>query len=234
MLFFNLFCYVSYIVSLLNMFARHTFVWIGCATGDRRSAVWRHATQRFKTRASSAPVPGLLAVQWWDCKDMNRGGIKLELVQSPLAYTCSYLNGRDRATGTLFLLNTLCDVSRLYEGSLPQAQTRTSISQTCLSDSLPKVDKLIVPEMLQTQMLEKIHETHLGIVRCKSRARRVLLWPGMSAQIEEIVAVCRVCEEHSRANPREPLVPMEFPDLPWALFELNNHHNLTMADCFSK
>ena len=96
MLFFYLFCYVSYIVSLLNMFARHTFVWIGCATGDRRSAVWRHATQRFKTRASSAPVPGLLAVQWWDCKDMNRGGIKLELVQSPPAYTCSYLNGRER------------------------------------------------------------------------------------------------------------------------------------------
>ena len=27
---------------------------------------------------------------------------------------------------------------------------------------------------------------------------------------------------------------MEFPDLPWALFELNNHHNLTMADCFPK
>ena len=32
---------------------------------------------------------------------------------------------------------------------------------------------------------------------------------------------------------------MEFPDRPWVkvgadLFELNSHHNLTMADCFSK
>ena len=93
--------------------------------------------------------------------------------------------------------------------------------------------------MLQSQMLEKIHETHLGIVRCKSRARRVLLWPGMSAQREEIVAACRVCEEHSRANLKEPLVPMEFPDRPRVkvgaeLFELTNHHNLIMADCFSK
>ena len=53
---------------------------------------------------------------------------------------------------------------------------------TCLSDSLFKVDKLIVPKILQSQ---KIHETHLGTVRCKSRARRVLLWPGMSAQRED-------------------------------------------------
>ena len=56
---------------------------------------------------------------------------------------------------------------------------------TCLTDSLLKVDKLIVPKMLQSEMLEKIHETHLGIVRCKSRARRVLLWPGMSAHRED-------------------------------------------------
>ena len=107
-----------------------------------------------------------------------------------------YFFKRQGATGTLFLLNTLCDVSRLYERSLPHAQTCTSVSQTvmywsyrdvltCLSDSLLKVDKLIVPKMHQLQMLDKIHETHLGIVRCKSRARRVLLWPGMSAQRED-------------------------------------------------
>ena len=96
----------------------------------------------------------------------------------------------------LFLRNTLCDVSGLYEGSLPQARTRTPVSQTviywsyrdvltCLSDSLLKVDKPTVPRMLQSEMLKKVHETHLGIVRCKSKARRVLLWPGMSAQRED-------------------------------------------------
>ena len=56
---------------------------------------------------------------------------------------------------------------------------------------------------------------------------------------EKIVAACRVCEEHSRANPKESLVPMEFPDLSWVkvganLFELNSHHNLIIVDCFSK
>ena len=124
-----------------------------------------------------------------------------------------YFFKRQGATGTLFLLNTLCDVSRLYERSLPQAQTCISISQTalilrdelaCPSDSLLKVDKLIVPKTLQSEILEKAHETHLGIVRCKSKARPVLLLPRMSAQREEIVAACRMCEEHSRANRKEP------------------------------
>ena len=84
-------------------------------------------------------------------------------------------------------------------------------------------------------MLEKIHETHLGIVKCESRARRVLFEPGTSTQIEKTVAACRVCAEHSRANPRKPLIPMVISDRPWAklganLFEPNNHHYLTIVD----
>ena len=48
-----------------------------------------------------------------------------------------------------------------------------------------------------------------------------------------------VCAEHSRANPKEPMIPMEVPDRPWAkvgadLFELNSHHTLVTADYFSQ
>ena len=47
-----------------------------------------------------------------------------------------------------------------------------------------------------------------------------------------------MCAEHSRANPKEPLIPVEVPDRPWAkfgadLFELNTHHYPVMVDCFS-
>ena len=45
---------------------------------------------------------------------------------------------------------------------------------TCLDGLLFKGDKIIVPKTLQSEMLEKIHETHLGIVKCKNRARQVL------------------------------------------------------------
>ena len=61
----------------------------------------------------------------------------------------------------------------------------------------------------------------------------------MSTHIQETDAACRVCAEHCRANPKEPLISMEIPDRPSVkfvvdLFELNNHHYLIMVDYFSK
>ena len=41
---------------------------------------------------------------------------------------------------------------------------------TCLDGFLFKGVKLIVPKTLQSEMLETIDETYLGIVKCKSRA----------------------------------------------------------------
>ena len=106
---------------------------------------------------------------------------------------------------------------------------------TCLDGLLFKGEKVILPQTIKSEMLEKIHETHLGTVKCKSRARQVLFWPGMSSQIQEPVAACRVCAEHSRAKPKEPMIPVEVPDRPWAkvggdLFELNNRHYLVTVD----
>ena len=44
---------------------------------------------------------------------------------------------------------------------------------TCLDGLLFKGDKIVVPKTLQSEMLEKIHETHQGIVKRKNRARQV-------------------------------------------------------------
>ena len=48
------------------------------------------------------------------------------------------------------------------------------------SGLLFKAAKLIVPNQMRQEMLNKIHESHLGIVKCKERARDILYWPGMS------------------------------------------------------
>ena len=41
--------------------------------------------------------------------------------------------------------------------------------------------RIVVPPTMRPAMLEIIHETHLGTVKCKQRAREALHWPGMSA-----------------------------------------------------
>jgi len=78
-----------------------------------------------------------------------------------------------------------------------------------------KTHKLIVPESLRPDMLDKIHEAHLGITKCKSRARETLFWPGMSTEIENKVAACEKCAENQNRNPKEPLVITEVPERPW-------------------
>ena len=47
--------------------------------------------------------------------------------------------------------------------------------------------KILVPPFMRPVMLALIHGTHLGIVKCKQRAREALYWPGMSAKIEDKV-----------------------------------------------
>ncbi|KAK7106746.1 hypothetical protein V1264_017967 [Littorina saxatilis] len=99
--------------------------------------------------------------------------------------------------------------------------------------------RLVIPKKLQVDQLQRIHSSHLGIVKCKSMARELVFWIGMSSQIEDMVTACRVCAENSRANSKEPMIPMDIPDRPWAkiaadLFELNKTHYLIIVDYYSK
>jgi hypothetical protein len=47
--------------------------------------------------------------------------------------------------------------------------------------------KLIIPEKLRKELLTLIHEKHLGISKCKIRAREFMYWPGMMSDIQDIV-----------------------------------------------
>jgi hypothetical protein len=99
--------------------------------------------------------------------------------------------------------------------------------------------RIVVPPSLQKQMLDLIHESHLGIVKCKQRAREVLYWPGMNSDIETIISHCAKCAEHQNKQPAEPLQPTNTPDLPFIEvgcdhFEFQSKHYLVLVDYYSK
>lgn len=98
---------------------------------------------------------------------------------------------------------------------------------------------LIVPKVLRTEMLKKIHQAHLGIIKCKQRAREILFWPGMGKEIEAMVSQCPTCNENRNSNTKQPLIPHEIPERPWAkvgadLFEFKNANYLLCVDYYSK
>lgn len=65
-------------------------------------------------------------------------------------------------------------------------------------------------------MLQNIHEAHLGIVKCKERARDVLFCPRMSKLIEDVVMKCAVCNTFKKSNIKEPLMCHEIAERSWA------------------
>ena len=99
--------------------------------------------------------------------------------------------------------------------------------------------RIVVPPSMRRGMMEQVHESHQGIVKCKERARETLYLPGMTSQIEDLVSDCVPCNEHQNKQPKERLKPTPTPNLPWEeigtdLFEFNGKSYLLTVDYFSK
>jgi hypothetical protein len=99
--------------------------------------------------------------------------------------------------------------------------------------------KIVIPYSLRPEMLEHIHEGHMGMEKCKALAKQSLYWPNMSRDIENIVAKCHICNSYRNAQPREPLIPHEVPARTWQklatdIFTVHGKDYLLVADYFSK
>ena len=92
---------------------------------------------------------------------------------------------------------------------------------------------------MRPEMLKNIHSSHLGIEKCKRRARDILYWPGMTAQIEDIVLNCMYnMLQISENNTKEPLLSHDPPHRPWTkvgaeLCELDGRTYLVLVDYYS-
>ena len=105
-------------------------------------------------------------------------------------------------------------------------------------DLMLKSQKIIVPKALRHEMLGRIHTGHMGMQKCKERARDVLFWPGMCKEIETIVEKCLTCQEYRNAQQKEPLRPHDIPVRPWQMlatdmFVKNNTTNVLVVDYYS-
>ena len=106
-------------------------------------------------------------------------------------------------------------------------------------DIIYKGERIVIPSSMRSEMLDRIHESHLGIEKSRSRARDILFWPRMSQDIEELISKCSVCQEHRNKNQKEPLLPHEVPNRPWSklgadIFQFGNEQYLLIVDYYSE
>ena len=76
-------------------------------------------------------------------------------------------------------------------------------------------ERVVIPNSMITEMLQKLHESHLGMEKCRARARSVMYCLAMSSDINEMKAKCSTCLKYRRENQRESLTPHEVPLLLW-------------------
>lgn len=107
-----------------------------------------------------------------------------------------------------------------------------------VNDLLLYNERIVVPRDLRLDILNKLHESHLGINKCKSLAQTSVWWPNITSQIEDMVRRCHVCAK-LRPDVREPLLPSSLPERPWSrlgmdLFDLKGKPYLIATDYFSR
>lgn len=99
--------------------------------------------------------------------------------------------------------------------------------------------RIVIPETLRADILDRIHDGHQGLIKCRERANASVWWPGISSEIKHKVSSCQSCCELRRAQQKEPLISTPLPDRPWKrialdLCEFNKQNYLVISDYYSR
>jgi hypothetical protein len=86
-----------------------------------------------------------------------------------------------------------------------------TVSQGCLMWGI----RVVIPTKLCSQVLDQIHEGHLGVVKMKSFARSPVWWPGIDKDRESLAKKCGGCQQNRNMSPGAPLIPWDWPSQPW-------------------
>lgn len=174
-------------------------------------------------------------------KDLN---VTIHSVMSE--FSCNILQRIREETEKDYELNALKEI--VYTG---WPNNRQDVPQTCrpywnyrdeigLEEGiLMKSRRIIIPRSMHKEILQKLHEPHLGIEKTQLRARMSVFWKNITKDIENVTKECQTCQRHLPSQSKEPLIPTEIPPRAWHtigtdLFYLNGEEYLIIADYYSK
>ena len=103
---------------------------------------------------------------------------------------------------------------------------------------LLKTQRVIVPKAMRPEMLSRIHSSHQDVASCLRKAKDIVFWPRMSAEIKALVERCSVHAEFQAKNASQRMQSHQIPNCPWSkiatdLFTLNSKNYITVVDYFS-
>lgn len=222
----------------------------------------------FKKPLTTAPMRlqrMLLAVQWYDLKVIYRKGVDMQLADTlSRAYLPSETSSKPIETDIKLVVSIteekynelqaasdeeLADLRDTIFHGWPDEKSKVqqdirsywdSRAELAVSDGIVvKGTRLVIPPSMRRHMLGLVHRSHLGIAKCKQRAREIMYWPSMNADIEEAIKNCSSCADVQRQQLKQPLRSSPLPDFPFQrvstdIFEFQNSSYLIMVDAYSR
>ena len=86
---------------------------------------------------------------------------------------------------------------------------------------------IVVPHKNCQATLQPIHEGHLGLGKCKLRAKDTVYWPGLNDQLEKLVLNCELCLKYSHSKCKQKpstSLRQEIPVHPWTKLATDIFH----------
>lgn len=72
---------------------------------------------------------------------------------------------------------------------------------------------VFIPSKMRNEMLEKLHQGHVGITKMKTRARNITCWPGITKAIEQAMKKCKSSSIYDAAKIEEPMLSHDIPNI---------------------
>ena len=105
---------------------------------------------------------------------------------------------------------------------------RTFHEELMVEDGLIlKGTRIIIPDKKREEILKLIHEGHLGLNKCKIRAKETVYWLGINEQLEQVILNCQLCLKYSGSkNKNMPHTALghEVPPVPWSKVAMDIFH----------
>ena len=90
-----------------------------------------------------------------------------------------------------------------------------------------KGTRIVIPNKQQQAILKQLHEGHLGLNKCKLRAKETVYWPGLNNELENLVLNCALCLKYSTAKCKlesSLTLGQEIPLYPWTKLATDLFH----------
>ena len=172
--------------------------------------------------------------------DLNREIIKRDLPVSEATYV--KIQQQTRTDPILSQLKTMIlsgwtdKIGDLPEELRPYYSYRDELA--VLDGVIYKGSRLVVPDMMKLDILEKLHSSHQCTAATIRRARSAVFWPQMAEDIRIKPHKCVTCALDSPAQPHETLKSHDIPAKVWSkigmdIFTHRDKHYLILIDYYS-